>query len=275
MTDETRGNAYFTMANWLIHKYRVPPSVLTKPGGRKVIAVVFMLLFHRNEAREDAYPGVGTLARLIGTAPNTVRAALHLAHDLGLLDWTERSGQSHVFTFPKLELVARMQKGTPPAKVPTTKAVPTPAPPVDETALEPPDVDPALPDFDWADMIAKDARFYHVLDGVRSVRKQLLYHLGQGMPKAAIIAAFKGNKAMRKSWEILEPLLPDKAEVRRREEERKAAARADEHRRLAAAERARTRRLRQECDAERTKDGTRPVGDLVKQQIAALKKAED
>jgi len=203
MTDETRdGSTHYRMRDWLRDKYRVPPDVLKMPGGRKVTATVFMLLSYRNEARKDAYPSVGTLARLVGTSPNTIRAALHLAHDLGLLDWTERSGQSHVFTFPKLELAARGAKEPPPAKA--TKA--TPAAPIDESGLEPPDVDPKLPDFDWADMIAKDARFYHVLDGWQSMRKQILGQLGQGVPKDAIIAALKANKVLRPSWKIFKEL---------------------------------------------------------------------
>ena len=255
MTDETRGNAYFTMANWLIHKYRVPPSVLTKPGGRKVIAVVFMLLFHRNEAREDAYPGVGTLARLIGTAPNTVRAALHLAHDLGLIDWTERKGQSHVFTFPKLELAARTQKGTPPANA--TKAAP--AAPVDETGLEPPSADMSLPDSEFAHMIAQNAHLFHVNQKyTHTFFKKVMSALQKGVEKLAITAAFKANHAActyNDYWDILDPLLPDKAEVRRREEERKAKQQADEETRRTRKLLDDMRRKRDEAEREKAESG--------------------
>jgi len=82
--------------------------------------------------------------------------------------------------------------------------------------------------------------------------------LQKGVEKLAITAAFKANHAActyNDYWDILDPLLPDKAEVRRREEERKAKQQADEETRRTRKLLDDMRRKRDEAEREKAESG--------------------
>lgn len=257
--------SYFDVRNWLRDKWAIPDEVLGKPGGRKVRIVVWVL-WSFGGGSGQGYASIPTLAYIIGSSEATVRRALRLACDMKMLKAAGKYQHGTViYEFPFVDRAVREIAAE--AEHPTKRRVrvkeKTQAPvervPVDETGLIPPAVDPSLPDYDWAQGIADQTRFFHVLDGRQSCLKQVLYALGQlraheslDERKAAIVSAFKANgiaKTLRKSWEILGIFAPTDDEVRRYEAEKREQVKDDARKRLRDAEQERLRKLREECAA--------------------------
>lgn len=87
---------------------------------------------------------------------------------------------------------------------------PDAAQPSDETGLIRPDIDPNLPDFDWAEDVARAAaESGHFCDRISSIRKQILKALGRGIAKDAVVSALKKHEkasVLLDSWDVLDAL---------------------------------------------------------------------
>lgn len=185
---------------------------------QRTAVLATMLCVVRRANRKGLTPAVGMrqLAQDSGLSKSTVAASIHAARGAGFLR-SVASGQRHTNLY-------ELRVPGMPLRPECSEEEISIAAPADDAGFDRPDIDPNLPDFDWATNIANDCRLFRVMDGARSVRKQVLYFLGKGMSRDAVIAAFKANGAagqLHKSWEILEEAATkvDDEERRRRDAE--------------------------------------------------------